>query len=180
MSEQHEDAGSIKLDAEVIRYGSVALGSWEMPLAELKVLGEWTSSHAPSAGNWFLAFVAGADCVAAYSAEAAPAAKAGSGSHTEATQHGRVLIASAYAGGYVEFMVEAGTLLGAKLIATLHGSADFRSRVLWPSELEGKGLFEFYREPARGLWQRLKAMLGLAPMRHRLSREVAAFLEGKA
>ncbi len=153
MSEQHEDAGNIKLDAEVIRYGSAALGSWEMPLSDLKVLGEWTSPHAPSAGNWFLAFVSGAD---------------------------EVLEASAYAGGYVEFMVEAGTLLGAKLIATLHGSADSKSRVLWPSELAGKELFEFYREPPRGLWQRLKAMFGLGPMRHRLSREVAAFLGGKA
>lgn len=153
MPEQHEDAGGIKLDAEVVKYGSVALGSWEMPLTELKVLGEWTSSHAPSAGDWFLAFVAGPD---------------------------RVLEASAYAGGYVEFMVEAGTLLGAKLIATLHGAANFKSRVLWPDELAGKDLFEFYREPPRGSWQRLKAMLGLAPTHHRLSREVAAFLEGKA
>lgn len=153
MPEQHEDAGGIKLDAEVIRYGSAALGSWEMPLAELKVLGEWTSSHAPSAGNLFLAFVAGPD---------------------------RILEASAFAGGYVEFMVEAGTLLGAKLIATLHGAANFKSRVLWPSELAGKELFEFYREPARGLWGRLKAAFGLAPTRHRLSHEVAAFLEGKA
>ncbi len=153
MSEQHEDAGGIKLDAEVIKYGSAALGSWEMPLPELKVLGEWTSSHAPSAGNWFLAFVAGAD---------------------------RVLEASAFAGGYVDFMVEAGTLLGAKLIATLHGSANFKSRVLWPGELAGKELFEFHREPPQGLWGKLKAMFGSAPMGHRLSREVTAFLEGKA
>ena len=123
-----------------------------MPLAELKVLGEWANPHAPSASNWLLVFVAGAE---------------------------EVFEASAYATGYVDFMAEVGTLLGAKLIASLHGSADLGSRVLWPPELAGKDLFEFYRQAPSGPWQRVKGLLSLAPMRHRLSREVAAYLEGK-
>jgi len=153
MPDAHRDSGNIKLDAELIRYRSAVFGEWEMPMAGLKVLGEWTDPRAPSGDDLFLAFGAGPQ---------------------------KVFEASAYAAGYVDFMVELGTLLGAKLIATLHGSADSKSRVLWPDELAGKELFEFYREPPQGLWGKLKAMFGLAPMRHRLSREVAAFLEGKA
>ena len=116
------DSGRIWLDDDVIRYRSATYGNWDLPLRNLRIVGENTNEDGPFADDWFLCFVSGPDEWAA---------------------------ASFYAEPKFDIVRQLGQRLGSKLIPDLAGFATFASRILWPDELAGQPLFEFIPQHRR-------------------------------
>lgn len=47
------DSGILRLEDGVLRYRSTACCEWDMPLADLGLLGEFTNQISPLADGWF-------------------------------------------------------------------------------------------------------------------------------
>jgi len=136
-------SGRIWLADGLIHYESQDYGSWSLPVADLRVLGEHTTDNGPMIDDWFLVFVTGS---AAGWQEA-----------------------SVYAEGADEFRKQLAGVLGAdSLDGELSASTDFASRILWPQTLRGQPLFHYSPIEAPG-WRHV---LGLGKLRIELSPQV--------
>jgi len=113
-------SGQISLENETIIYSTPEKACWKLPIAEVRVIGEFTNQSGPSLDDYFFVFVT---------------------RETTEWHH-----ASFYAEGREKFLSELGAKLGQRLKCGLCNSADFKSRVLWPPNLEGRPLFEFISE----------------------------------
>jgi hypothetical protein len=113
-------SGQIVLENETIVCSTPAETHWRLPIAEVRVIGEFTNQSGPSLDDYFFVFV------------------------TKETTDWHC--ASFYAEGREKFLHELGVKLGHKLKCGLCNSTDFKSRVLWPPNLEGQPLFEFVPE----------------------------------
>jgi hypothetical protein len=110
-----KESGHILLDGDVIRYRSAASGDWDLPVSDVRIIGEATNQNGPFADDYFFCFASGP---------------------------GMWHEASFYAEGRDEFLRLLGAKLGSPLQAGLYGSADFASRVLWPPQLAGEPMFD--------------------------------------
>ena len=119
-----KDSGQILLDGDVIRYRSTVYGDWDLPVSEVRIIGEATNQNGPFADDYFFCF---------------------------ATGPGMWCEASFYAEGCEEFLRSLGAKLGAPLEIGLCHSTDFASRVLWPPSLAGQPMFRFNDVRPKGL-----------------------------
>jgi hypothetical protein len=118
------DSGRILFDGDVIRYQWKTDGGWNLPLSEVRIIGESTNQNGPIADDYFFCFATGSE---------------------------RWLEASFYADGHDEFLHALEERLGSELTLDLYGSTDFASRVLWPPSLAGQPMFRFYTIPRPGV-----------------------------
>jgi len=138
-------SGRIWIADDQIRYESQDYGSWSLPVADLRVLGEHTTDHGPWIDDWFMVFVTSSD-----------------GSWHEA---------SVYADGNEEFRAQLARLLKVdSLHSDLAGSTEFASRVIWPQSLHGRPMFQL--TPVLIPWWRRVMRFGLGEIRYELSPEV--------
>jgi hypothetical protein len=144
------NSGQIRLDGEIIRYRSRVYGDWDLPVSNVRVVGEATNDHGPVVDDYFLCFAISADAW---------------------------LEASFYAVGRDEFLRALGSKLGTPLECGLCHSTDFASRVLWPPSLAGESMFEYADLPPAGL---LARVLGISRNRQTYSKRVAEMLAGGA
>lgn len=121
------DSGELQFDDGVIRYRSAVYGDWNVPLCDVRIIGECTNEMGP-ADDYFLCF---------------------------ATGPGAWLEASFYANGCEVFLRDLRTKLGCSIEPGLFHSTTFASRVLWPPALAGEPMFKYADRPAKGLFQRL-------------------------
>lgn len=112
------------LDNGVVHYQSASC-SWNFPLDDLLIFGEYTNQNGPVLDDYFFVFVTGP---------------------------GMWKEASIYSDGRGEFLNGLGELLGTTFECRLVASTDFASNVLWPGDLVGQPLFEFTEEQTRGFW----------------------------
>lgn len=140
------ESGHLQLDGDVIRYRSSAYGDWDLPLSEVRVIGEVTNQSGPFADDYFFCFATGP----------------------------RIwLEASFYADNGNEFLQTLGAKLGSPLKIGLSNSAGFASRVLWPAHLAGEPMFRFDDIPTTGL---LGKMFGPWQNRQTYTERIAAVL----
>jgi hypothetical protein len=111
----------IQLDADVIRYWSRDFG-WELPIADVGVVGEATNPSGPWGIDYLLYFATGPDLW---------------------------FEASFYADGRDEFLLALGEALGNPLELGLCNSVDYASRVLWPRSLAGQPMFQYSDVPPK-------------------------------
>ena len=142
------NSGHILLDSDVIRYRSIAYGNWDLPVADVRMIGESTNQSGPFADDYFL-------CIAT-----------GSGMWREA---------SFYAEGRDEFLYRLSERLGYPLAVGLCDSTDFASRVLWPPALAGQAMFRFDNVAPKGL---IGKSFGPTRNRQTYAESVAAVLAG--
>lgn len=142
------ESGRIWVDGNFIRYQSKVYGEWDLPVADLRILGEATNQNGPFADDYFFCF---------------------------ATGPGRWLEASFYADGRDEFLRALGTELGASLETGLCNSTDFASRVLWPLPLAGQPMFHYEDVPPKSLAGRL---IGSTKITQTYTAKVLATLAG--
>jgi hypothetical protein len=142
------ESGRILLDGDVIRYRSALYGDWDLPVSDVRVIGEATNESGPFADDYFFCFATGPSTWRE---------------------------ASFYAHGRDEFLRALGTKLGSPLEVGLCHSTDFASRVLWPPSLAGEPMFRFDDIPPTGLLGRL---VGRPENRQTYSDRVAAVLAG--
>ena len=119
-------SGTIQLDGGVIRYRSTVFGNWDLPAADVRIMGESTDQSGPGDDYWF--------CFAS-----------GPWSWLEA---------SFYAEGREKFLRDLGARLGSPLELGLMHSTDFASRVLWPPSLAGEPMFQYSPIPPKGFFAR--------------------------
>jgi hypothetical protein len=112
-------SGIIELIDGMVKYKSWNYGAWELPLSEIKVIGEYTNQNGPFADDYFYVFI----------------------TNLEEWHE-----ASFYADGRDSFFRKLGAELHQELHGTLVASADFNSNIIWPTSLAGKEMFEFRKE----------------------------------
>ena len=111
----------IQFDVDVIRYSSRE-GGWELPIADVGVIGEATNGSGPWGIDYFLCFATGPDLW---------------------------FEASFYSDGRDEFLRALGHALGDSLELGLCNSVDCASRVLWPRSLAGEPMFQYADVPPK-------------------------------
>ncbi|HVG31913.1 MAG TPA: hypothetical protein VM911_02490 [Pyrinomonadaceae bacterium] len=111
-------SGRIWIEQGVIHY-ELSNGGWQLPISEIRVMGEHTDDHGPSVDDYFFVFL--------------------TNSH--------FCEASFYAEGRDQFLSELRDLLGAKLSCGLVNSTDFQSRVMWPPDIAGQPFYDFVPMP---------------------------------
>lgn len=123
----------IWLKEDIIHYQVTANLGWTLPLSELEIVGEYTDPNGPYVDDYFFVFVT--------------------------RPNHKWNEASFYAEGRDEFLQKLGLMLGAEIHCDLADSVDYKSRVMWPKELEDKPLFDFVPVESSGLLERIKHKL---------------------
>ena len=111
-------SGRIGIEEGTIHY-ELPNGGWQLPVSEIRVVGEHTDDHGPYVDDYFFVFL--------------------TDSH--------LYEASFYAAGRDKFLCELEELLGARISCGLVNSTDFQSRVMWPTDIEGQPFYKFVPAP---------------------------------
>ena len=113
-------SGQIGLENDTIVCSTPENTHWRLPIAEVHVIGEFTNEAGPHLDDYFFLFV----------------------TSDASSWH----YASFYAEGRDKFLIELGQKLGVKLECKLCNSTSFKSRVMWPANLQETPLFEYVPE----------------------------------
>jgi len=146
-----DSSGEISLRDGSVRYWGGSEPSWEMPLEDIAVIGEYTNQSGPVLDDWFLVFV------------------------SRSTRH--FFLAPYYATGIDQLRSGLSAVLNSPLPTSLANSADFKSVVLWPSQLAGKDLMQFSPVVPSGLIARVTHAL-LPRVNITLAQAVLSYLAG--
>jgi hypothetical protein len=111
------DSGRYQITGGVLSYRSEVYGSWELPVSEVSVIGEYTNEDGPFADDYFLVFL----------------------SRNESGW----FEGSFYGEGRDEIVQELSSRLGSAISLELSHSTTFTSRILWPEQMTGEALFDF-------------------------------------
>jgi hypothetical protein len=65
-----------------------------------------------------------------------------------------------YADGMTDFLTDLGKIIGADLNAKLTNCADWKTRVMFPTELKEKELHEIEKIKPKTFWKRIKKEIG--------------------
>jgi hypothetical protein len=115
-SQPHEPQNQVALQDGNVVYSSSSCELWQIPVAELAVIGEYTTPNGPLVDDYFLVFI---------------------------TKKGALFTASFYSEGRDRLLFEFGRLMGSDVVPGLANSTDYASRVMWPGDLRDQQLFEW-------------------------------------
>ena len=115
-------SGRIKLEGDTIVYTLPEREAWRVPVADVRVVGEFTTTDGPYGDDYFFVFIA----------------------------RDQWFEASFYAEGRDSFWAALSQKLGHKLETGLCHSTSLASRVLWPARFEGHQLFDLVPEQRAG------------------------------
>lgn len=87
----------------------------EIPIKDIRIIGEYTTNDGPLVDDWFFVFVLNSDDIRQV---------------------------SAYATGIEEMLRQVGQLIRVELTGQLANSAKWKTNVLWPTSFRGQELFE--------------------------------------
>ncbi len=121
-----------------------------IPIKQIKLVGEYTTSEGPFVDDWFYVFVSG---------------------------KGEIRRVSVYAIGAEEMLEELGKQLGAKVYGQLATSAVWNTNVLWPPHLMGQKLFETINPQPASFWENVKFKFGLRKSKIDLAGSVREYLK---
>jgi hypothetical protein len=124
------DSGVYRITGGILSYRSEVYGTWELPISEITIIGEYTNEDGPFADDYFIAFLTDAE----------PG----------------WLEASFYGEGRDSMLEELSRVLGSDLSCGLAHSTTFTSRILWPEHKKSRELFELLPEGRFRNRQRIK------------------------
>lgn len=110
-----DQSGVLDCTGDTLTY-RVRFGDWSIPVSSIKLIAEYTNSDGPAIDDYFFVFLTAAE----------------GGWHE----------ASFYAEGRDATLQALREKIGAPLRCGLCGSTDYRSRILWPTHLEGQPLMD--------------------------------------
>jgi hypothetical protein len=145
-----EDLGKLSLTAKTLQFRSAFYQSWDLPVEELRLLGEYTNEDGPHAADHFLVFF-------------------GLG--------GRCFEAPVDADGVVAVLRELESVYSHPVQPELRFNTTFASRAIWPPQLSGQELFTV-REKADRLADRIKSAIGFGKVELSLRPEIARHVGG--
>jgi hypothetical protein len=128
--DKERESGRLVFGDDVLAYYRHGL-AWEVPIAKLVAIGEYTNGNGPWLEDYFFVFV-----------------EAG-GSYRQA---------SFYAIGAAQALAELGRALHAELAAGLCHSTEWKTRIMWPERVRDQPLFDVHRTATErvGFWKRLR------------------------
>jgi hypothetical protein len=107
----------------------------QIPIKDIKVIGEYTTSAGPMYDDWYFVFIANSD---------------------------NIIQVSGYATGIQAMLGQLGQRLNSELSGQLANSANWKTNVLWPTSLRGQELFSLTNRKPSGIWEKIKFKIGLA------------------
>ena len=125
---------------------------WSLPVHSIVLLAEYTTNEGPYVDDYFLVFVTAED--------------------------GKLYFSSStfYAAGRDEALSRLQEQLGTRIRLELQGTAEWRSRVVWPSDMAGRQYFTFTPVPADTLLERLKKKLLGTTYEYTIAEDVRNYL----
>ena len=123
-----DHSGELRCSAGVIAYHSDG-GDWSVPVADVRLIGEYTNSDGPYLDDYFFVFLTAPE----------------GGWHQ----------ASFYAKGRDEALAELSRSIGAPLECGLCNSTHYKTRIMWPPHLKNEELMEVLPPNRRSPWQKL-------------------------
>jgi hypothetical protein len=121
-------SGELRCGGDVITYHS-AVSEWAVPIADVRLIAEYTNSDGPYLDDYFLVFLTAPE----------------GGWHE----------ASFYAKGRDEALAALSTSMGAPLQCGLCNSTVYKTRIMWPPQLKDQELMEVLPPKRQSLWQKL-------------------------
>lgn len=145
------DEGHLWIDCDnILHYLSATFGEWNVPVADIKVIGESTNQDGPLLPDWFIVFV------------------------VDSTGWFEV---SKSAKGVQECLSKLSEECGSSLSPGLFASTDFDSRTLWPESVIDMPLFEYYFPPSKHIFGKIAQWCGFTEIHQKLSPAVLDFLK---
>lgn len=123
-----EYSGVLECSDATLSYRS-GVGDWTILISEIRLIAEYTNSDGPWIDDYFLVFLTAPE----------------GGRHE----------ASFYAKGREAALGTLEKRIGARLECGLCGSTDYRTRILWPTDLKDQVLMNVIPRKKQSLWQRL-------------------------
>lgn len=145
-----EDLGQLSLTAKSLHFRSSFYQPWDLPIEELRLLGEYTNEDGPHVADHFLVFF-------------------GPG--------GRAFEAPVDADGTVSVLRELGSMFSVPMQLELRFNTSFASRAIWPPQLSGQELFTV-RAKAERLADRIKSAIGFGRVELSLRPAIARHVGG--
>ena len=133
-SRNKEDLGRLTMKAQSLCFHSCFYPSWELPVASMTLLGEYTNEDGPHAADHFLIFI---DC------------------------EGNQFEVPFDAEGTACVLRQLSSILAFPLKTHLLFETSFASRVLWPPGISGQELFQI-RIKNQNITDRILSLVGLA------------------
>lgn len=106
----------------------------QIPIRDIKIIGEYTTSAGPFVDDWFFVFILGVSDIRQI---------------------------SAYATGTEEMLEQLGRQINTELGGQLADSANWKTNVLWPTSLRGQELLSLTEKQPTGTWEKIKFKVGL-------------------
>jgi len=136
-----EDLGSLVVKDECLCYASNFYRSWNVPLAEIVLIGEYTNEDGPHAADHFLVLL---------------------------TKGEHVCECPVAASGFEESFRKVGESLNQSLKIELLFGTSIKSRIIWPSALRDRGLYVVEPDTST-FWNRVLHFLGCGSVRLKLA-----------
>ena len=123
-----EYSGELECSGESITYKS-GVGCWSVPISDIRVIAEYTNSEGPWIDDYFFVFLTALE----------------GGWHE----------ASFYAKGREATLRALEKKIGAPIECGLCDSTEYRTRIIWPSDLKDQALMDIIPPKKQNLWQRI-------------------------
>ncbi|MBC8054632.1 MAG: hypothetical protein H7Y13_16355 [Sphingobacteriaceae bacterium] len=128
-----DDTGKVFIKNNILFWTIADNTLLEINIADVQVIGEYTTMHAVYRNDWFIVFLL-------------------KGEETYQV--------SAYAQGMQGLLAEISEIVGTGIRATLSLATDFKSNVMWPANLAGQELYELKIIESKSWFDRFRARLG--------------------
>jgi hypothetical protein len=121
----------------------------QIPINDIKIIGEFTTSAGPIQDDWFFVFILSKEDIRQI---------------------------SAYAIGTEEILKEVGQQINADIFGQLAASADWKTNTLWPTKFRGQELFKTTEKQPTNIWGKLKSKFGLTETEIELTEDLKKYL----
>lgn len=144
------DSGRVKIEEGFIFWKAESQNLLKVAVADIRIIGEYTTAHALHKNEWFVVFVfANED----------------------------MFQMSMYAQGMTEVLEELSQKLETEFTPLLENEREYKSNVIWPLEIAGQDLYELRIKESKTLFDRFRARLGFGnPIELILTDQVKATL----
>jgi hypothetical protein len=122
----------------------------QIPIKDIKIVGEFTTTAGPFQDDWFYVFILDKEDIREI---------------------------SAYAIGTEEVLKQVGQQINADIFGQLAASADWKTNILWPTILRGQELFKTTDKQQTNIWGKLKSKIGLADKEVELTDDLKKYLK---
>jgi hypothetical protein len=121
----------------------------QIPIKDIKIVGEFTTNAGPIQDDWFYIFILDKEDIRQV---------------------------SAYAIGTEEVLKQVGQQINADIFGQLAASSDWKTNILWPTILRGRELFKTTDKRQTNIWEKLKSKIGLADKKVELTDDLKKYL----